>query len=87
MKNVYFVVLALLIPALRLSAQQDSLAYKGMRNTIRWNLTPNFVVGPKSFVFGYERVIKPWQSFSFNIGYMEKAPLKFGTRTPKAVLI
>ena len=31
------------------------------------------VVGPKSFVLGYERIVKPYQSFSFNIGYLEKS--------------
>ncbi len=45
------------------------------KNTIRWNITPIAVVGPKSFVFGYERIVKPYQSFSFNIGYLEKAPM------------
>ncbi len=52
----------------------DSIS--GHRNTIRWNLTPMAVIGPKSFVIGYERIIKPYQSFSFNIGYLEKAPME-----------
>ena len=49
---------------------------KVRKNIIRWNLTPMFLVGPKSIVLGYERVLKKNQSFSINIGYLEKAPLK-----------
>ena len=37
-------------------------------------MTPMAVVGPKSLVLGYERIVKPWQSFSINIGYLELAP-------------
>ena len=44
------------------------------KNTIRWNLTPIVFVGPKSIVLGYERILKPYQSFSINMGYLEKAP-------------
>ena len=52
---------------------QDSLMSK-YKNTIRWNVTPMAVVGPKSIVLGYERLVSPWQSFSINIGYLEMAP-------------
>lgn len=47
---------------------------KVRKNIIRWNLTPVFVVGPKSIVLGYERVLKNNQSFSFNMGYLETTP-------------
>ncbi len=55
---------------------QETKDTNDYKNTIRWNLTPIFVVGPKSLVFGYERIIKPHQSFSINIGYLEKSPFK-----------
>ena len=51
---------------------QDSTKVK--RNIIRWNLTPMFVVGPKSLVLGYERITRPGQSFSINLGYLETSP-------------
>lgn len=44
------------------------------KNTIRWNLTPSLIIGPKSIVLGYERIVNNHQSFSINIGYLEKKP-------------
>lgn len=35
-----------------------------------------FLIGPKSIVLGYERVITPNQTASINIGYLEKAPFE-----------
>ena len=55
-------------------AQKDSVKVKERKNIIRWNITPMAVIGPKSFVFGYERVLKNNQSISVNIGYLELAP-------------
>ncbi|MBI1317245.1 hypothetical protein GC167_10395 [bacterium] len=37
---------------------------------VRWNLTPFLVSGPDSWVFGYERILKPQQSVSLNVGTM-----------------
>ena len=54
-------------------ASQDSIV-SNYKNTIRWNITPMAVVGPKSIVLGYERMVSDWQSFSINIGYLEMAP-------------
>lgn len=53
------------------TAQTDSLSVK-YKNTIRINLTPNLIIGPKSLVLGYERVVNNRQTFSLNIGYLEK---------------
>ena len=53
---------------------QDSLAHSNKRNTIRWNPTPMILVGPKSIVFGYERIVNPNQSISINIGTLVKKP-------------
>jgi len=55
-------------------SQNDSTTLKH-KNTIRWNITPMFVVGPKSLVLGYERIINHSQTISLNVGYLEKPPL------------
>ena len=39
------------------------------KNVIRYNLTPS-VLGFKSYIFGYERMVRPYQSFSINFGYL-----------------
>jgi hypothetical protein len=77
MKKIYALLLitGMIYGPLRLSAsERDSTDFK--RNIIHWNLTPIFVVGPKSLVFGYERVLKNNKSFSINAGYLEKAPME-----------
>jgi hypothetical protein len=49
--------------------QGDSLGQKSYKNIIRYNLSGALVFGfGKYVVFGYERVIKPNQSFSINVG-------------------
>jgi len=55
-------------------AQNDSTEVRERRNIIRWNVTPMAVIGPKSIVLGYERVLKNGQSISVNVGYLEMAP-------------
>lgn len=63
-------VLALLIPLH--SYRQDLVktnTFIPRKNVIRYNLTPN-IVGFKSVIFGYERVVKSHQSFSINAGYL-----------------
>ncbi len=55
------------------SYSQDSLKTKGMfiprKNVVRYNLTPN-ILGFSSAIFGYERVVTPYSSFSVNAGYL-----------------
>ena len=69
----HYVFIAFFIFSGVLSAQEnDSTQIALRKNTIRWNLTPMAVVGPKSLVFGYERVVNSHQSFSVNIGYLER---------------
>jgi len=51
---------------------QDSLKIKQFlpkKNVVRYNITPH-IVGFKSAIFGYERVVKPFQTFSINGGYI-----------------
>ncbi len=67
----FSIILLLLIGNSVYSQDTISTNYK---NTIRWNITPMAVVGPKSLVLGYERMVNEWQSFSVNIGYLEMAP-------------
>lgn len=55
-------------------SQNDSIRSqygRNPKNIIRWNITPMAVVGPRSLVLGYERVLKSNQSISMNIGYLE----------------
>lgn len=54
--------------------EEDSTRTALRKNTIHWNVTPILIVGPKSIVLGYERVVNNHQTFSFNIGYLEKKP-------------
>ena len=70
-----FLILFLLVVSLNTYSQDtDSTACSNKKNTIRWNMTPIFVIGPKSIVLGYERVINPHQTISINVGYLEKPP-------------
>ena len=45
----------------------DSVKYK--KNVIRWNLTPFLIWDKRNINIGYERVVKPYRSFSVNAGY------------------
>lgn len=45
----------------------DSVEYK--KNVIRWNLTPFLIWDSRNINIGYERVLKPYRSFSINAGY------------------
>lgn len=45
----------------------DSVKYK--KNIIRWNMTPFLVWSSNNINFSYERVLKPYRSFSVNAGY------------------
>ena len=56
-------------------SQTDSIRVQEKKNIIRWNMTPMFVIGPKSFVVGYQRVLEKGRSFSINAGYLELKPL------------
>jgi len=79
MKQLFTTFSIIFFFSLSLSAQ-DSLAHSNKRNTIRWNPTPMALIGPKSIVFGYERIINPNQSISINIGSLIKRPFtnKYG---------
>jgi len=55
-------------------SQDDSTKVQERKNIIRWNITPMALVGPKSIVLGYERVLRNGHSISFNAGYLEMAP-------------
>ena len=47
----------------------DSVNYK--KNVIRWNITPFLLWSKRNINIGYERVLKPYRSFSVNAGYFE----------------
>ena len=75
MKNIGLVIVLMFVSAVAVS-QNDSNTVKERRNIIRWNITPMAIIGPKSLVFGYERVLKNNQTISLNVGYLEMAPRK-----------
>ena len=74
MKRIYLVFVAYMLVSIIPfpSFSQDSLKIREFipkKNVIRYNLTPN-LMGFSSVIFGYERVVKPYQSFSINAGYL-----------------
>ena len=73
MKIVFIILTFFLFNSVN-AQQVDTVAHSNKKNTIRWNITPMFLLGPKSIVLGYERVLFPNQTISFNIGYLEKKP-------------
>ena len=54
----------------------DSVKYR--KNVIRWNLTPMILWSNKNVNLSYERVLKPYRSFSVNAGYFELPSLTRG---------
>ena len=76
MKYLLLIILLLNVIGLKQIKASNGDSTKVRKNIIRWNPTPMVLVGPKSLVLGYERVIRKGQSISFNIGYMEKSPLE-----------
>ena len=55
-----------------LFAQNDSTLAPGFRrNSIKWNMTPFLLWSRKDINISYERVLKPYRSFSVNVGYFE----------------
>lgn len=53
-------------------SSQDSIrSLPKYRNIIRWNPTPLILFGPHYYIFGYERVLNPKQSISFNTGFTQ----------------
>ncbi len=70
------IVLVLLISSDNIFSQNDSIFtpdYK--RNVIKWNTTPFLLWSKKNINISYERVLKPYRSFSINAGYFELSPL------------
>ncbi|MEZ5083763.1 MAG: DUF3575 domain-containing protein [Bacteroidales bacterium] len=53
---------------LQLFAQEDTSVKKPLKNTVRINLTNPIFFGDNYWVFGYERIVMPNQSFSINTG-------------------
>ena len=72
--NRLLLLVALVGISVSVWSQDDSVTVKERKNIIRWNITPMAVVGPKSLVLGYERVLKNNQTISLNVGYLEMAP-------------
>lgn len=47
----------------------DTLPEGYKRNVLKWNATPFFLWGSENINLSYERVIKPYRTFSVNAGY------------------
>ncbi len=72
-KSIWLLGLLLLGPGPALLAQSDSslFAPKYKRNVIKWNMTPYILWSSRDINISYERVLKPYRSFSLNAGYFE----------------
>lgn len=68
----------------------DTTRTMNRKNIVRFNPTPSLIVGLQSTVFGYERVIKPHQSVSLNVGRLKMNQLidlgldKYGINTDRS---
>lgn len=70
-KGVFIVFCVLwMVP---LQAQTDTTTFPSgwKRNAIKWNMTPYILWSSRDMNFSYERVLKPYRSFSVNVGYFE----------------
>jgi hypothetical protein len=55
-----------------LFAQNDSTFAPGYkRNIVKWNMTPFILWSSRDINISYERILKPYRSFSVNLGYFE----------------
>lgn len=68
MRKIIFFLLILTVIQQSLTAQETTKSDKGLKNTIRLNITNPIIFGDRSFVLGYERVVNPHQTFSVNFG-------------------
>lgn len=82
MRKILFFVLTICFSVSSFSQKgydfPDTVAVK--KNVIKWNLTPFLLWSKKNINISYERVLKPYRSFSVNVGYFELPSLiKIGT--------
>ncbi|NOX86354.1 MAG: DUF3575 domain-containing protein [Chlorobi bacterium] len=83
MKKIVLVLIISFVSGtyMQLTAQKgfqfpDSVKYR--KNVIRWNLAPFLLWSNRNINIGYERVLKPYRSFSINAGYFELPSLTQG---------
>jgi len=83
MKKIILILMVAVLSGtyIQLSAQKgfefpDSVKYR--KNVIRWNLAPFLIWSKRNINLGYERVLKPYRSFSVNAGYFELPSLTKG---------
>src|SRR5687767_6532148 len=68
------ILLLLLLTAFNKLKSQDSvmtasdMPAKELKNTFRFNLSNPIIISGKSIIFGYERVLNKYRSFSVNFG-------------------
>ncbi len=69
---VMLFLLWLFVPRQMLFAQSDSLFVSGnKKNILKWNMSPYILWSSRDINISYERVLRPYRSFSVNAGYFE----------------
>ena len=75
-KTGVIIVLVLFIFSDNIFSQNDSIfAPDYKRNVIKWNATPFLLWSSRNINLSYERILKPYRSFSINAGYFVLPPL------------
>lgn len=67
-KIVVFILALLLTPFVSEGQMAAADSTKQRKNIVRVSLTHPLLFGSSNLIFGYERVIKPYQSMSLNVG-------------------
>ena len=73
--NLVIVFLSLIFSNSIFSQNDSIFATDYKRNVIKWNTTPFLLWSSKNINFSYERILKPYRSFSINAGFFELPPL------------
>jgi hypothetical protein len=69
MKRLVFLFCLLgILSQVKSQNSKDSAYHKSLKNTVRVNLSNSLFFGDGNIIFGYERLVKPYQSFSINVG-------------------
>ena len=70
-KNLLLAGLFVIVSISLFSQTDSTFAPDYRRNVIKWNVTPFVLWSRKNINISYERILKPYRSFSVNAGYFE----------------
>jgi len=70
-KNLLLAGLFVIVSISLFSQTDSTFAPDYKRNVIKWNVTPFVLWSRKNINISYERILKPYRSFSVNAGYFE----------------